>query len=138
MKTKITNMEHERLDNDCGGRNKRARTNPLEGANSISKLARVYDKRIQETRSAKGLAPTTTGEDDCEITPIGSTSHAPAHPVKVKTQYKEVPALTLEQLLPAGFKPEAGRNEPAASKLQLLQGGQGRVRVHKTGCYRKG
>ena len=54
-------MNQDIMDED-GGSCKRARPNPLEDANSIAKLARIYDKKVQETRTAKGLAPAASGK----------------------------------------------------------------------------
>ena len=85
---------------------KRLHPNPLEGANNIAKLAKVYDKRVKDTRSAKGLDTVKEDDNDCEVTPIGSVV---AEPVPVaKHEYKQAPTMTLNDLIPASFKPEPG------------------------------
>ena len=90
---------------ECQTGVKRMRTDPLEEANSIAKLAKTYDRKVQETRSAKGIAVKTSEDDEnCEITPIGSTSHAPENAFRIKPNYKEAPTLTLEELLPERFR----------------------------------
>ena len=93
---------------------KRQRTDPLDGANSLSKLAKVYDKRVQETMTVKGLSKQKEDDGNCIITQIGDTVKAPEG--IVKNEYKQAPMLTLNQLLPERFKPRGG--ERAASKLQ--------------------
>ena len=107
-------MEQEKMEME-GHSAKRPRTNPLEGANAISKLAKVYDRRVQETRSAKGLEATVREDDNCEVTFIGSTVGAPKAQAKVKNDYRQAPTLTLNELLLAGFQPQKG--EGTASKL---------------------
>ena len=93
---------------------KRQRTDPLDGANSLSKLAKVYDKRVQETMTVKGLSKQKEDDSNCIITQIGDTVKAPEG--IVKNEYKQAPMLTLNQLLLERFKPRGGKR--AASKLQ--------------------
>ena len=85
---------------------KRQRSNPLEGANQILKLARKYDQRVQETRTAKGLEK-RDDDDNCEVTRIGLTISEPVTKA-AKLEYRQAPTLTLSELIPASFKPEAG------------------------------
>ena len=47
--------EQYMMEQGSSGAAKRARPDPLEDANSISKLARIYDDKVKETRAAKGL-----------------------------------------------------------------------------------
>ena len=95
----------ERMEVDPSS-SKRQRANPLEGANQISKLARKYNQRVQETRTAKGLEK-KDDDDNCEVTKIGLTISEPAAKA-AKLEYRQAPTLTLSELIPASFKPEAG------------------------------
>ena len=104
-------MDRSEGDMEMEGTNKRARPNPLEGANSISKLARIYDEKVKATRTAKGLG--VAEDDNCEITRIGSSVFEPA-PMP-KPDYKSAPTLTLNELVPANFR--VASHEPATSKM---------------------
>ena len=91
----------------ASGSSKRARTNPLDEANQISKLAKKYDQRVQETRAAKGLEVEQGKDDNCEITRIGLKVDEPAAKA-AKLDYREAPTLTLSELIPTNFQPTAG------------------------------
>ena len=96
-----------------GAGTKRPMENPLEEANSIAKLAKIYDKRVLATRTAKGLQDLKQGDEDCEVTVVNSKVLEPT--AIAKADYKQAPTLTLSELLPNQFKPEAG--SAASSKL---------------------
>ena len=94
------------------GAAKRPHPNPLEGADSIAKLARKYDDRVRATRTAKGLK-TEELDTDCEVTQIGARISEPA--AVAKKDYKAAPTMTLNELVPSRFK-QHGIN-PSTSKM---------------------
>ena len=99
---RTTNEESPKMESN----NKRHHPNPLDGANVISKLARVYNQRVKETRTAKELEMIQESNDNCEITAIGSKVAEPV--VGPKPDYKQAPTLTLKELIPTNFQAEVG------------------------------
>ena len=94
-----------KMDNNMNdaGSSKRQHPNPLEGANLLAKLARTYDRKIQETRVAKGLESKKGDEEEgLKVTKIGETIAEPK--AGVKPDYRKAPVsythLTLPTIYP--------------------------------------
>ena len=74
-------------------------------------ITKAYNKKVEETKSKRAAEGKLRVDDDLDVEKVGKTVDAPTDELLAPVKHADAPTISLRDLLPEGYKDEAGYDE---------------------------